>query len=351
MAQYSLWILGESNISISNGAILDGVTQGDATHLLGETITLNNNNWEEILIDDSEAYFADSDNSQTLDGDQTIDGVLVDDETRVEAEYMVTVSDGTNTYTMVGFNENSDTPSYGTVEGLAFIGGPGGFPPIGVALTVVSVSEGPGGSSTLYSDYATPICLTTGALIKTPNGHRLVEDLEVGDLVTTLDHGDQPIRWIGNIAVKKERLAASLSFVPVRLKAGALGPEMPKQDMLVSQQHRILIRDFRAEMMFGEPEILVAAKHLINDHTIRLAHDLTEVTYFHLLFDAHEILFAHGVETESFLPGPAALNAVPQAARDELYALFPVLRDNPANYGPAARAVLNGREGRLMAYA
>ncbi len=351
MAQYSLWILGESNITISNGAVLDGVTQGDATHLLGESITLNNASWQEVLIDDSEAYFADSDSSQTLDGDQVIDGVLVSGGTRVEAEYQIVVSDGTNTYTLVGFNENSTSPSYGTVEGLAFIGGPGGFPPIGVPLSVVSVSEGPAGSSTLYADYATPICLTTGAMLATPDGPVAVQDLAIGDLVNTLDHGARAIRWIGCIKVGRDRLLANPAFWPVRIKQHALGPGLPDRDMLVSQQHRLLIRDLRAEILFGEAEVLVAAKHLINDSTIRMARDVTAVTYYHLMFDDHEILFSDGVETESFLPGPQAISAIPTAAKQELFALFPQLEGNTDTYGLPARRMLSGREGRIIARA
>lgn len=347
MAQYSVWILEESNISISNGVVLDGVTQGDAAHLLGETITLLNSNWKEVLIDDSEAYFADSDSSQTLDGAQVIDGVSGTDGMRVEAEYQMTVSDGANTYTLVGFNINESSPSYGTVEGLAFIGGPGGFPPIGVPLSVIAVAEGPGSSSTLYSDYASPICLTTGALIDTPNGKRRIEILATGDHVLTLDHGAQPIRWIGRIKVNAARLAANPAFRPVRLKRGALGPGLPRTDMLVSQQHRILIRGLHAELLFAESEVLVAARHLIDNHGIELASDVSEVTYFHLMFDAHEIITADGIETESFLPGPTALASVPDAARAELYALFPELRHHTAAF-PPARAVLNRREGRLL---
>ncbi len=349
MAQYSMWILEESNITISNGAILDGVTQGDATHLLGETITLDSNAWLEVLIDDSEGDFQDSDNSQTLDGDQTIDGIAGTDGTRVEGEYQVTVTDGTNTYTMVGFNLNESSPSYGTVEGLSFIGGPGGFPPIGVPLTVVSVSEGPGSGDTAYSDYASPICLTLGTYVETPDGRRLVEDLKSGDLVRTLDHGDQPIRWIGRNCVNTDTLKANPSFRPVRLRRNALGPDLPDRDMLLSQQHRVLIRGVRAQLYFGEDEVLVAAKHLINDHSIGTAFDVDTVTYFHFLFDNHEIIFADGIETESFLPGPAAIQSVSPEALDELFDLFPELRCDEFAYGPPTRPVLSGREGRLLA--
>jgi hypothetical protein len=346
MAQYSIWILEESNISISNGVVLDGITQGSGVHLMGQTITLDTPAWKEVLIDDSEGDFADNDSSQTLDGAQVIDGLAAADGTRVEAEYTLTLSDGATTYTLIGFNVVEPGTSYGTIEGLAFIGGPGGFPPVGVPLTVVATAEGPSGA-TAYADYATPICLTTGAMIDTPVGPVAIEALTVGDLVDTLDHGPQPLRWIGQAEVPGRRLRREPAFVPVRIAAGAFGPGCPSRDMLVSQQHRFLLGGWRAALHFAADEVLVAARHLVNDSDITLAVDVRRVTYFHLMFDAHEIIRADGVLTESFLPGDAALAAVPEATRDELLALFPDLATHPASI-PAARPLLRRAEARLL---
>lgn len=85
MPTYDLWILGESSISVSGGKTLDGITQGDGSHLIGETITLNAPNWEKVQIDDDDAVFADNDGSQRLAGAQTIDGVNYAGNTKVEA--------------------------------------------------------------------------------------------------------------------------------------------------------------------------------------------------------------------------------------------------------------------------
>ncbi|MEM1005490.1 MAG: Hint domain-containing protein, partial [Pseudomonadota bacterium] len=38
------------------------------------------------------------------------------------------------------------------------------------------------------------VCFTSGTLIDTPNGSRLIETLTVGDVITTADRGAQPIR-------------------------------------------------------------------------------------------------------------------------------------------------------------
>ena len=72
------------------------------------------------------------------------------------------------------------------------------------------------------------------------------------------------------------------------------------------------------------------------------------VTYIHIMFDDHEIIYAEGAATESFHPGSVGLSAVTAAAREEMFALFPELRSAPRSYGQTARRVLKAHEGRLI---
>lgn len=78
--------------------------------------------------------------------------------------------------------------------------------------------------------------------------------------------------------------------------------------------------------MFGSSEVLVAAKQLLQIEGFEQT-DTSEVEYFHLLFDEHEIVRSNGAETESLYTGPQALRAVGEAARDEIPTLLPQLRD------------------------
>ncbi|WP_460274812.1 Hint domain-containing protein [Celeribacter sp. ULVN23_4] len=160
------------------------------------------------------------------------------------------------------------------------------------------------------------VCLTRGTLIDTPEGPRFIETLKVGELVHTLDNGPQEIRWIGS-----RRVAAQGALTPIRIKAGALGN---LRDLTVSPNHRMLIRGPLAEVLFGERDVLVAAKHLVNDDTIRPIEG-AHVDYFHMLFDRHEIIFAEACPTESLHPGKEALKAVDHTARAEILTLFPEL--------------------------
>ena len=183
------------------------------------------------------------------------------------------------------------------------------------------------------------VCFTRGSRILTAEGEKAIEDLAAGDLVLTMDHGYQPIRWIGSSIVEGKG-----RFAPIVIEAGTLGNT---RALRVSPQHRMLLSGWQAELLFDEPEVLVAAKMLVNDQTIR-AEDVDQVEYFHMLFDAHEIVYAEGAPSESFHPGHVGWGALAEAAREEILSLFPQLEDMDFTaYGPSARRSLTAPEARV----
>lgn len=165
-------------------------------------------------------------------------------------------------------------------------------------------------------------CFTYGTLIDTPNGPRLIEDLEPGDLVTTLDNGSQPVRWIGARTLSHAELLQRPDLRPVQFDVGAVDNTRP---LLVSPQHRMLLNDWRAQVYFGEDQVLIAAKAMVNGQTIRQVLPTAGVTYCHMLFDRHEVVVAEGALSESFHPGEIGLGALDDAQRQEIEALFPLL--------------------------
>ncbi len=183
------------------------------------------------------------------------------------------------------------------------------------------------------------ICFARGAMIACPEGERSVESLKVGDMVQTLDHGPQPIRWIG-----KRTVAAIGAFAPIRFHAGAFGANRTLQ---VSPQHRVLLASPTLELLCGSSEGLAAAKHLL-DHEGVTRCEGGEVEYFHLLFDAHEIIWANGVAAESLFLGDAALGALGAASLAEIYCLFPELTAKGGSDSQTARPVLREFEARLF---
>jgi hypothetical protein len=180
------------------------------------------------------------------------------------------------------------------------------------------------------------ICFAAGTAIDTPEGPRAIETLLPGDLVLTLDHGAQPIRsvWHGG-------RPGIGPYTPVRIAAGTLGAT---RDLLVSRNHRLLIRHPRVALLFAVPEALVMAKSLAGYDGFGLE-AARAVTYVHLLLDRHEIVRASGVLAETFFPGSYLAGRHGGAVSDAtLFGAAPV--GDPAL---ACRSMLTHAEGRLLA--
>lgn len=184
-------------------------------------------------------------------------------------------------------------------------------------------------------------CFTTGTMILCDGGERPIESLQPGDLVMTLDDGLQPLRWIGC-----REVSVTPDFAPVRFSAGSLGGG---RELVVSPQHRMLLTGQWAQLLFGEDEVLVRAIDLVNDRDIVQDRSAETVTYWHMLFDRHQVVISNGRPSESFHPGPMSENAFEAAARAEIRALFPELDFRTGEgYSSAARPTLKGYEAALL---
>jgi len=192
------------------------------------------------------------------------------------------------------------------------------------------------------------ICFTPGTRIATPEGDRAIETLREGDMIRTRDNGAREIRWIGSRRMTGARLYAIPALRPIRIRAGALGIERPDQELLVSPEHRMLVRGPEARALFNTPEVLVPAGKLVNGDTVRVDLTVREVTYVHLLLGEHQIVWANGVETESFHPASAALSALDPTDRARLLAQFPGIERDPHLYGSYARRSLSGPEVAIL---
>lgn len=207
--------------------------------------------------------------------------------------------------------------------------------------------EDPAGNINNPVTLVAPICFARGTLILTDRGEVAVEHLAPGDMVMTLDHGPQPLRWIGQMQLGAEVLARAPQFRPIRIRAGALGQGIPPQDLSVSPQHRMLVRSAIARRMFDSDEILVAARQLLGLDGIEVV-DTETVEYFHLLFDRHEIVTANGAPAESLYLGAEAHKSLSPAALAELELLFPELFAGVDTFAPA-RPFATGRRVRALA--
>lgn len=134
------------------------------------------------------------------------------------------------------------------------------------------------------------------SLIDTPIGRVPIKALNCGDLVTTLDRGPQPIRWICERTVPTRGL-----FQPLRLRAPYFGL---LQDIFVAPEQRLVFENTEIEYMFGVESVLVEARHLANNvNVIREPASTDDIQMFQLLFDDHEIITVSGCKMESLYIG------------------------------------------------
>ncbi|MBL4919301.1 Hint domain-containing protein [Tabrizicola sp. DMG-N-6] len=204
--------------------------------------------------------------------------------------------------------------------------------------------------ATLGLSNGTITCFASGTLIKTISGEVPIESLWVDDLVLTVDRGYRPIRWIRSRKLDSMDLRLNPDLRPIRIRTGALGGGMPEQDLMISPQHRVLVNSRIAESMFGTREVLVAARQLLVIEGIDVAEDITELDYWHFLFDDHEIVFSNGAKTESLYTGAEALESIGSEARKEIFTLFPDLEHRNVDEGPrSARPMIRSRDGRRLA--
>jgi hypothetical protein len=184
-----------------------------------------------------------------------------------------------------------------------------------------------------------PYCLLAGTLVLTATGERPVEDIRIGDLVLTADGDTVPVRWVG-----RQSLITMFNHraLPIVIRVGALGDNVPSRDLHVSPDHAILLDDY-----------LVQAQALVNGTTITVMDTPpAQLDYYHLELDTQRIIIADGTPVESFVddatragfdnyPEWVALGLAPQPADTLPHPRVKSTRQLPAQ----VRARL--REGKL----
>ncbi len=251
-------------------------------------------------------------------------------------DYTFTVTDGTTTWrvSVIDVDLNNDDDLSDANEDGYFLIFPDGMPPADTNLTAGGIVDN--SSSVPHASLGgTVVCFADGTLIETVKGPRPIEELTEGDMVLTRDAGFQPVRWIGRTVV-----TALGDLAPIVLKKGVLGNT---RDLVVSPQHAVLLSDWRAEVFFGEEQILIRAVDLLG-HDGVFRRPGGQVQYHHVLLDAHHLIRAEGTWAESLFPGDMTLQTVNPAARQEIQRLFPDLH----SYGPKAAPCIRSFEAACL---
>lgn len=203
------------------------------------------------------------------------------------------VLSGTEGFTVTGVKNAIQSVSF-TYYGNAYIGTTDvGFVARGsngVYYLFTKTPQSNNSPVTANTSESQPVCFYPGTLIRTPRGEVAVESLKPGDLVLTAGGEAAPVRWIGRQTVST-RFADPLRVLPIRLKAGALGENLPARDLLLSPSHALLVDG-----------VLVQAGALVNGSSIVREHDVPVVfTYYHVELADHSLILAEGVPAETFV--------------------------------------------------
>jgi hypothetical protein len=133
-------------------------------------------------------------------------------------------------------------------------------------------------------------CYAAGTRILTHQGEVRIEDLAVGDMVQARFAGLASIKWIGHRRIDCRRHPDPHEVWPVRIVAGAFGPDQPCRDLFLSPDHAVAI-----------DSALVPIRLLINGASIHQETEVAQVHYFHIELDRHDLLQADGLAAESYL--------------------------------------------------
>ena len=157
-----------------------------------------------------------------------------------------------------------------------------------------------------YSEAAS--CFCAGTTIATPGGEAAVETLRRGDLVMTHDGRAVPVSWIGVQTISR-RFADPLRVLPIRVKAGALGDNVPFRDLRLSPDHALYVDG-----------ALIQAGALVNGTSIIRETTTPEVfVYYHIETDDHSLILAENAPAETFVDNVDRMNFDNWAEHEALY--------------------------------
>ncbi len=219
------------------------------------------------------------------------------------------------------------------LKGLTITGGtPGDYYIYGQAV------QGPATTVRNYLGEVEVECFLAGTRIRTPRGEVAVQDLRAGDLVATLHSGPQPIKSVQRLGFTSAAQVRAAKVRPIRIAAGALGPNTPSRDLYVSPDHAMFLDG-----------VLVPAKLLLNGSSITQPARHAAITYIHIELAPHGIIFAEDAATETYLDigkGAAITSLDPFEPKSWEDACAPLLLAGPAL--AAIRARLASRAAKFF---
>ena len=149
------------------------------------------------------------------------------------------------------------------------------------------------GAGSSHTSDTTSGCFLRGTKILTDAGETAIENLSVGDLVSTVSGQSLAIKRVDSWVVeRKPGQDWTDDVAPIKVCRSALAPNVPHRDLYLSPSHALYLDG-----------VLVCVGGLVNDRSIvRCAKgELDQLSYFHLELEGHHVILAEGAPAESLL--------------------------------------------------
>lgn len=258
----------------------------------------------------------------TVNFDETVTGLSISfDRSNSPEEYFVQIdgvtvnlatliADGDATFTTTGAGTHLIGPNGGVTSSGSPTNGSLGFLTLNLPVNSVTVF-GAGGTSGNFDiiEIGTDsvafqiVCFAADTRIATPKGHIRAGDIQSGDTLLSADADTVVVAQVGQQHISPLQAARERRLQPIVIRAGALGHGLPKRDLKVSRQHRLLVASRIAQRLAGASEVLIPAHHLIGLDGIAPDPTPGPMTYIHIDVGTHALLLAEGAPAESLLHG------------------------------------------------
>ncbi|MCP5073100.1 MAG: hypothetical protein GY947_07375 [Rhodobacteraceae bacterium] len=162
----------------------------------------------------------------------------------------------------------------------------------------------------------------------TSRGDIPVQHLTSGDRVLTRDSGMQLVRWVGKTV---QNVKPGLG--PVFFSKGTINNS---RDLSICPNQCVVLKGAEPMAAFGDPEVLVPAYKFINEHKV-IRSAPPNVTYYRILTNRHELVYAEAAAIESFRPSRENVALLGQQQQSEIQLVFPDILEPGFDYGPPAR--------------
>ncbi|MFY9209588.1 MAG: Hint domain-containing protein [Aestuariivita sp.] len=131
--------------------------------------------------------------------------------------------------------------------------------------------------------------ILTGTSVRTLDGDIPIEFLSPGDRIITRNSGAAKL-----IAIEVD----TVTEAAVEFTSGSIGDIAAETSLILPASQPILLRDWRAKVMFGQPQAVCVAGMLI-DHGFILDLGEREMTLHRLIFNRDQVVYAGGLELMS----------------------------------------------------